>query len=325
LHSCCEVGVAERLRFWAGFADESLVFTRRSLSPARWLSHALRRHGDAVFEYAHFLTRDDTAARALQRAAFLDAHQALMLGGRLKRPRRWLLRAVRDTAPATQAADEELAVLRRTCGLRSSDAEWVVGVDAEHGRSVGRRTRVAAGAGAGAAMAARTSTAKALAAQIPGFTAASATSATHLIVASVVASSALVGTAAVTKKLEERPHRPSAPAHATTNPRPANATSDRSGPTSSGTAGDGSRVQGAQGADNSAAAGQTVGQSSEKGKNPVTDPAAGQGSGQGTTRGGTGQGSAGRTDPQPPPTGDPATSPRPKQLARAPSTESGKP
>ena len=150
------------------------MFTRRHLSPARWLGGALRRHGDAVFEYAHFLTRDEVAARALQRAAFLDAHQALLLGARLRHPRRWLLRAVRDTAEPTRPADEELAVLRRTCGLRWSDAEWVLGADAERVGAVGRRTRVAVGVGAGAAMAARTSTAKALAAQIPGFTAASA-------------------------------------------------------------------------------------------------------------------------------------------------------
>jgi hypothetical protein len=323
--------VAGRLRLWAGSADESLVFTRRSLSPACWLSGALRRHGDAVFEYAHFLAQDDTAARALQRAAFLDAHQALLLGGRIKSPRRWLLRAVRDTAPTTRAADEELAVLRRTCGLRSSDAEWVLGVDAERGRGAGRRIRVAAGAGAGAAMAARTSTAKALAAQIPGFTASSATGAAHLIVASAVAGSALVGTAAITHKLEARPHPPAAPAHATPNPRPANPASDRSGPTSSATAG------GGQDAGYAVGAGRSDGLSAGNGKNPATGSAAGQGSEQGTARDGTVQGSGqdgsqGSTErthppppPPPPPSGKPATLPTPRYPAKAPSAGSGKP
>jgi len=292
------------------------VFTRRSTSPARWLSRALRRHGDAVFEYALFLAQDDTAARALQQAAFLDAHQAMLLGGRPERPRRWLLRAVRDTAPTTRAADEELAVLRQTCGLRSSDAEWVLGVDAERGRSVGRRVRVAAGAGAGAAMAARTSTAKALAAQIPGFTASSATGAAHLIVASAVASSALVGTAAITHKLEARAPRPAAPAQVTPNPRPANPASDRSGPAASATTGGG---QGAHDAGLPAGARQSAGLSSGNGRNRATGSPAGQGSEQGTARTGAGQGSrqdigqgsTGRTNP-PTSSGKPAALPTPK-------------
>jgi hypothetical protein len=286
------------------------VFTRRHPSPARWLGGALRRHGDAVFEYAHFLTRDEVAARALQRAAFLDAHQALLLGGRLKHPRRWLLRAVRDTAEATRPADEELAVLRRTCGLRWADAEWVLGVDAERVGRLGRRARVAVGAGAGAAMAARTSTAKALAAQIPGFTAASATGATHLIVASAVASSALVGTAAVTTRLELHPHH-ATPAHSTPNPRPANPTSDRSGPVTSGPA-----TGGAQGAADPGA-GQTMGDRSGQGTGQGTGQptgtgqgAKGQGTSQGTPNDGTGassgQGSTNRTTPAPTPTSTPA-------------------
>lgn len=294
------------------------MFTRRHLPPARWLSGALRRHGDAVFEYAHFLTRDDVAARALQRAAFLDAHQALLLGGRLKHPRRWLLRAVRDTADATRPAGEELAVLRRTCGLRWSDAEWVLGVDAERVGRPGRRARVAVGAGAGAAMAARTSTAKALAAQIPGFTAASATGATHLIVASAVASSALVGTAAVTTKLEGHPHH-ATPARSTLNPRPANPTSDRGGPATSGPA-----TGGGQDAGNPEADPTVSGQGTSQG----TGPATGTGQGatdQGTSQGipddtgqGAGQGSTNRTTPTPTPTppppagGKPVTQPSPK-------------
>jgi hypothetical protein len=310
------------------FADEGLVFSRRPSTPARWLSGALRRHGDAVFEYALFLTQDDASARALQQAAFLDAHQALLLGGRLRRPRRWLLRAVRDTAPATRAADQELAVLCRTCGLRSSDADWVLGVDAERGRAVGRRTRVVAGAGAGAAMAARTSTAKALAAQIPGFTAASATGATHLIVASAVASSALVGTAAITTKLEQRPSHPATPAHATPNPRPANPASDRSSPASSGTGQGTGTGSGAHRPDTTVNAGQTGAQG--PGTDHAPQPVTGQGAGQGTATHGAGQG-AGQTSGQgttqrttpPPPSGNPTTRPAPKDPRKAPSSGSG--
>jgi hypothetical protein len=179
-----------------------------------------------VYEYAHFLTGDDAAARGLQRAAFLDAHQALLLAGRLRNPRAWLLRAVRDTAEGDTSPAEELIVLRNTCGLRSADAAWVLGDDAVAARAGGRRgMRVVAGTGAAAAMAARASTAKALSAQVPGFTAASATGATHLIVASAVAGSALVGTAAITTKLEQRPHPAPPPItsrHTSPDPRPAN-------------------------------------------------------------------------------------------------------
>lgn len=183
------------------------MFSHRHHPPAHWLGGALRRHGDAVYQYAYFLTRDDDSARGLQRAAFLDAHQALLLAGRLRNPRAWLLRAVRDTAEGDTSPAEELVVLRNTCGLRSADAAWVLGDDAVAARAGRRRgMRVVAGTGAAAAMAARASTAKALSVQVPGFTAASATGATHLIVASAVAGSALVGTAAITTKLEQRPH-----------------------------------------------------------------------------------------------------------------------
>jgi hypothetical protein len=286
----------------------------------------LRRHGDAVFEYAHFLTRDEVAARALQRAAFLDAHQALLLGGRLKHPRRWLLRAVRDTADATQPADEELAVLRRTCGLRWSDAEWVLGADAARVGAVGRRARVAVGVGAGAAMAARTSTAKALAAQIPGFTAASATGATHLIVASAVASSALVGTAAVTTKLEQHPHH-ATPSHSTPNPRPANPASDRSGPATSGPATSGGQGAGNPGADQAGSDGSGQGTRQRSGAAQGTGTEA-QGTPQGAPNDGTGQGSGqGSTTrttrtPTPPAGGKPATQPAPKQPTEAPGSGS---
>ena len=185
-----------------------------------------------------------------------------------------------------------------------------------------RRTHVVAGAGAGAAMAARTSTAKALAAQIPGFTAASATGATHLIVASAVAGSALVGTAAITNKLEQRPHPPATPAHASTDPRPAHPSSDRSGPAPPRTAGGG-----ALGAANPRGAGQTVSQASANGKNRATGQAPGQepaheGAGQATGQAG-GQGATSRTTP-PPPSGKPATLPTPRQPTHPPSSRSGR-
>jgi hypothetical protein len=173
-------------------------------------------------------------------------------------------------------------------------------------------------------MAARTSTAKALAAQIPGFTAASATGATHLIVASAVASSALVGTAAITTKLEQRPSHPAAPAHATPNPRPANPASDRSSPASSGT-GTGS---GAHRPDTTVNAGQTGAQG--PGTDHAPQPVTGQGAGQGTATHGAGQG-AGQTSGQgttqrttpPPPSGKPTTRPAPKDSKKAPSSGSG--
>ncbi|MDX6519849.1 MAG: hypothetical protein QOF08_454 [Gaiellales bacterium] len=261
------------------------MFSHRHHPPAHWLGGALRRHGDAVYEYAHFLTGDDAAARGLQRAAFLDAHQALLLAGRLRNPRAWLLRAVRDTAAGDPDPVEELVVLRSTCGLRPDDAAWVLGDDAptsDAGRR--RRMRVTAGAGAAAAMAARASTAKALAAQVPGFTAASATGATHLIVASAVAGSALVGTAAITTKLEQRPHHTPAPissGHTSPNPRPANPSSDRSDAAlHSRGIGNGAPLPGSNGA---TPRGRTAGQGT------ATGLGKGQGTGLGTGRG-TGQG-----------------------------------
>jgi hypothetical protein len=275
------------------------VFSHRHHPPAHWLGGALRRHGDAVYEYAHFLTGDDAAARSLQRAAFLDAHQALLLAGRLRNPRAWLLRAVRDTADGDNAPAEELAVLRNTCGLRSSDAAWVLGDDAAAARSGGRRgMRATAGAGAAAAMAARASTAKALAAQVPGFTAASATGATHLIVASAIAGSALVGTAAITTKLEQRPHRtpqPISSRHSTSDPRPANPSSDRSdAATHSQGFGSGTSVPGSNGASPpSRSAGQGPGTGTGTGSGQATGPGTGKGTGQGTGLGtgkSTGQG-----------------------------------
>jgi hypothetical protein len=241
-----------------------------------------------VYEYARFLTGDDAAARGLQRAAFLDAHQALLLAGRLRNPRAWLLRAVRDTAEGDPALAEELMVLRTTCGLRSADAAWVLGDDAAAARAFGRRgVRVTAGAGAAAAMAARASTAKALAAQVPGFTAASATGATHLIVASVVAGSALVGTAAITTKLEQRPHHPPQPIsshHTSHNPRPANPASDRSADAALHSQSNDAPLPASNGAT-------PRGGTASRRTGPGTGMGSGQGTGVGTRTGtGTGQG-----------------------------------
>jgi hypothetical protein len=257
-----------------------------------------------VYEYAHFLTGDDAAARGLQRAAFLDAHQALILAGRLRNPRAWLLRAVRDTAAGNPDPNEELAVLRSTCGLRSADAAWVLGEDASAARSVGRRRmQVTAGAGAASAMAARASTAKALAAQVPGFTVASATGATHLIVASAVAGSALVGTAAITTKLEQRPHHtppPISSQHTSPNPRPANPASDRSADAALHSMGTGNGApSGGNGATPpGATAGHGTGSGTGLGGGQGTGQGGGNGTGQGTRVGtgkGTGQGTGAGT------------------------------
>ncbi len=307
----------------------SHVFTRRHTTPGRWLGGALRRHGDAVFAYAHFLTGDDVAARALQRAAFLDAHQALLLGGRLHQPRAWLLRAVRDTAEGTRSAADEFAVLRRRCGLRSAEAHWVLGDDAPHGAQLsGRRLRIAAGAGGGAAIAARASTAKALAAQVPGFTA-GATGATHLIVASAVAGSALVGTAAITTKLAERPHPTVPPTRSTTDPHPRSTTGTNGVPSRSGgrSANDAGRAGAGQhrpqaGADTTGGrGGQSAAHRPSSGAGRTADH--GQGSG-GQARGAdTGKGSTNRTTPAPPSGGEPATAAKPDHPAKTPHSDAG--
>jgi hypothetical protein len=282
-----------------------------------------------VFAYALFLTGDDIAARALQRAAFLDAHQALLLGGRLDHARAWLLRAVRDTADGSRCpAADEFAVLRRTCGLSSTDTHWVLGDDAPHGpQRGGRRLRIAAGAGGGAAMAARASTAKALAAQVPGFTAAGATGATHLLVASAVAGSALVGTAAITTKLEQRSHPAVPPTRSATDPHPRSTTGTHGDPSRSGgrstngggEAGAGRHQPGTAEARNTRGRGAT-------GRRPPSgaDQTAGRGqAGQGQ-RGGrvggtdAGQGSTHRTTPAPSGGSNPTIAPKPSHPARAP-------
>ncbi len=236
-----------------------------------------------MFEYALFLTGDDANARSLQRAAFLDAHQALLLGGRLRAPRAWLLRAVRDTATSSRPVDEELMVLRSICGLRGADSRWVLGGDAEAARRGERRGMRIAGAGAGAAMAARASTAKALAAQVPGFSAASATGATHLIVVSAVAGTALVGTAAITTKLEQHPHPQPIPV-TTAHTSPGKASS------APGASGQGKQPTTTRGAAAGHAGHGGVRKAGGKGAGHGTGQGARQSTGQGTARQGTGRG-----------------------------------
>jgi hypothetical protein len=286
------------------------VHVWRKPTPTEALGRLLQRHGDAVFAYAHFLVGDDETARALQRAVFIDVHQALVLGARITRQRAWLLKAVRDTAGGRHAA-EELLVLRQVCGLGSADAAWVLGDEAAAARRLVKRgMRIGAGAGAGAAVAARASTARALAAQIPGFSIAGATGAGHLVIVSAVAGTALVGTAAVTTRIEQREH-PTRPAHALTVGRP---DGDATGGTGRGTpsgpamtahrgrgpqapAGRGSRAGGGQRQTGGSGArrgrGNGSGNAGHRGQGGGNGSASGTSSGKGTPAGGKGKGGSG--------------------------------
>jgi hypothetical protein len=271
----------------------------RKPTPAEALGRALQRHGDAVFAYAHFLVGDDETARALQRAVFIDAHQALVLGGQIKRPRAWLLRAVRDTAGGRHAA-EELLVLRQVCGLGGADAGWVLGDEAVAAKQLVKRgMRIGAGAGAGAAVAARASTARALAAQIPGFSVAGATGAGHLVIASAVAGTALVGTAAVTNRIEQR-ENPTRPAHSVTvghirgGAFGGTGGATRGGPAPTGDRGGGSQPAGSQGSraggspSQAGGRGAGQGQSAGTGRGLHTGQRGGNGSTAGSSSGGKG-------------------------------------
>jgi hypothetical protein len=275
----------------------------RKPTPAEALGRALQRHGDAVFAYAYFLVGDDETARALQRAVFIDAHQALVLGGQIKRPRAWLLRAVRDTAGGRHAA-EELLVLRQVCGLGGTDAGWVLGDEAAAAKQLVKRgVRMSAGAGAGAAVAARASTARALAAQIPGFSVAGATGAGHLVIASAVAGTALAGTAAVTSRIEQRAH-PTRPVHSVIVGHIGGRASGSTGGAARGTpaptgngGGGASQAAGGRGSPSQVGGrGAGQGQTAGTGRGLHTGPGGGNGStagtssGKGTPGGGTGSG-----------------------------------
>jgi hypothetical protein len=282
----------------------------RKPTPTEALGRLLQRHGDAVFAYAHFLVGDDETARALQRAVFIDVHQALVLGARITRQRAWLLKAVRDTAGGRHAA-EELLVLRQVCGLGSADAAWVLGDEAAAAKLLVKRgMRIGAGVGAGAAVAARASTARALAAQIPGFSIAGATGAGHLVIVSAVAGTALVGTTAVTTRIEQREH-PTRPAHALTVGRlggdaaASTGSGTSSGPAmtghggggAQGPAGQGSRTGGGQrqagGSGGRRGLGNGSGSAGHRGQGDGNGSAAGTSSGQGTPAGGKGKGGSG--------------------------------